>query len=112
MMKYPQGLPVTLVTLLAACATVACVTSVPRSEAERAVEAGIAAQVEAALTAEQNIYARHIVVAVDRGVVRLGGLVWSEQELRLARRDAASVPGVTAVESDIELVRGGISGRR
>jgi len=110
-MKYPRGWLQALAAM-AVCGIVACSTAPPRSEAERAADAAIAAQVEAALRGDPSLYAQHIVVAVDRGVVRLGGLVWSDEELQLASRDAASVSGVRTVVSDMELVRGGISGRK
>ena len=88
----------------------ACATLPPRTAAERAGDAVIAAQVEAALLADPTVYARHIDVAVDRGVVRLGGYVWSDQDFRLARQDAASVAGVKTVQMDLELMRGGLAG--
>ena len=99
-----------VVVLLAECALVACSVQPRRSEAERSADASIAAQVQAALLADPNIYARHIEVAVDRGVVQLGGFVWSNQEYLLARNDAASVPGVKSVDAQMDLARGGISG--
>jgi osmotically-inducible protein OsmY len=70
----------------------------------------LAAQVESALLADPTIYARHVDIRVDRGVVHLGGYVWSAHDYRLARKDAASVPGVKAVDVEMELMRGGVSG--
>jgi len=70
----------------------------------------MAAEVESVLRADPNIYARHIDVSVDRGVVELGGFVWTNQEYLLARNDAASVPGVRAVNTQMDLLRGGLSG--
>jgi osmotically-inducible protein OsmY len=49
-------------------------------------------------------------VNVDRGVVYLGGYVWSDSELRFVKADAAAVPGVLSVANEIELMRGGMSG--
>jgi hypothetical protein len=43
-------------------------------------------------------------------VVRLGGYVWSVQDFRLARQDAASVAGVKTMQMDLELMRGGLAG--
>ena len=91
---------------------VACSMPPRRTEAERTADTSIAAQVEAALAADPYIYARHIEVAVDRGVVHLGGFVFSSEDYRLARRDAASIPGVKAVSTQMELMRGGVSGTR
>jgi hypothetical protein len=57
-----------------------------------------------------DVYARHIDVEVDRGIVHLGGYVWEIEDFRNARRDAASVPGVKMVLTEMELMRGGIGG--
>ena len=99
-----------LLLLMAACTVVGCATTAPRTPAERAADAVIAAQVQAALAADPDIYARHIEVAVNRGVVDLGGFVWEAQDFATARRDAASVPGVTTIVTDMDLMRGGIAG--
>jgi len=88
----------------------ACATQPPRTAQERAEDAALAQQVEAALNADPRIYARHIDVSSDRGVVTLGGLIWSNEEYVLAKRDAALVPGVIRVDSSMDLVRGGVSG--
>jgi osmotically-inducible protein OsmY len=47
---------------------------------------------------------------VNRGVVRLGEFVYSDEYFRIARRDAASIFGVKSVDTDMQLMRGGISG--
>jgi osmotically-inducible protein OsmY len=98
------------VILLSTYGVVACSTSPPRSEAERAADAASASRVEAALDADPKIYARHIDVSVIRGVVHLGGFVWSDDDYLFARNDAAAVPGVTTVVNQMELMRGGVSG--
>jgi hypothetical protein len=95
---------------LVACSVVACATSPPRSDAERTADAAAAAQVEAALNADPRIYARHIDVTVNRGVVHLGGYVWSDSDFLYAKNDAASVPGITTVVNQMDLTRGGVSG--
>ena len=99
-----------VVALAAACSVVACSTTPRRTAGERAADAEIATRVEAALLADPNIYARHIDVAVDRGVVHLGGYVWEDEDFQLARNDAASVPGVKIVDTQMELMRGGVAG--
>jgi osmotically-inducible protein OsmY len=99
-----------LIAVLAANTLVACSTSPPRSDAERAADAAAAAQVEAALDADARIYARHIDVRVDRGVVHLEGYVWSDEDFLFAKNDAASVPGIRTVVNQMELMRGGVSG--
>jgi osmotically-inducible protein OsmY len=102
-------LPATL-ALVIVYAVIACSTPARRTQAEQIADAALAAQVQAALLADPNIYARHIDVAVDRGVVVLGGYVWTNQEFVLARNDAAAIPGVKAVDTNMELMRGGVSG--
>jgi osmotically-inducible protein OsmY len=107
-MRHRHTLPFILV--VGSFAVAACVSSPPRSPEEQAEDAYTAAQVEAALTADQRIYARHIDVRVDRGAVHLGGFVWSSEELLFAKNDAAAIPGVTGVADEMELLRGGVSG--
>ncbi len=110
MTRRPSDALSALVILLTASVVVACAVGPRRTDAELASDAVIAAQVEAALLADPEVYARHVDVTVDRGVVRLGGYVWSAQDFRLARRDAASVVGVKNVETQMELMRGGTTG--
>jgi BON domain len=88
----------------------ACASSPPRTPEERALDADTAAKVEAVLLADPRIYARHIDVRVDRGTAHLEGLIWASEDFRIAKNDAASVAGVIAVRTNLELVRGGISG--
>jgi osmotically-inducible protein OsmY len=103
---WPTALGLVLTYCIVACAS----TAPPRSESERRADAAIAVQVESALLADPTIYARHVDITVDRGVVHLGGYVWSAHDYQLARNDAASVPGVRAVDVEMELMRGGTSG--
>src|ERR1700691_5335799 len=90
--------------MLASCALAACASTPPRTPAERLADAAMAGHVQAALLADPDIYARHIDVAVDRGVVHLGGYVWENDDFQTARRDAASVPGVKTVVAQMELM--------
>ena len=96
--------------MVLALGAAACATLPSRTPTERSADAAMAAEVESVLLADPNIYARHIDVTVDRGVVQLAGFVWTNQEYLLARNDAASVPGVRAVNTQMDLLRGGISG--
>jgi osmotically-inducible protein OsmY len=98
------------VAVAMACIVAACASTPRRTAAERASDAEIASRVEAALLADPEIYARHIDVGVNRGVVHLGGYVWEDHDFQIARNDAASVAGVTTVEMQMELMRGGIAG--
>jgi hyperosmotically inducible periplasmic protein len=109
-LRFAKATGPKLLAVLAACALVGCAMTPRRSAAERAADAVIAGQVQAALLADPDIYARHIEVAVNRGVVNLGGFVWEPQDFATAKRDAASVPGVTSIVTDMDLMRGGIAG--
>ena len=106
----PNRLLLTLIAVAAACEFIACSSVPPRTAAERAADSQIADEVKATLAADPDIYARHIDIAVDRGVVQLRGYVWEPGDFQIARRDAASVPGVTAVITQMELKRAGTSG--
>ena len=54
-----------------------------------------------ALTSDKTLYARHINVRADNGVVTLSGHVWTTEELVAAPQIAEAVPGVTqSGESD------------
>jgi len=75
-------------------------------------DASVASRVESTLLSDPNIYARHIDVAVVRGVVHLGGYVWEPEDFQTAKRDAASIPGVAAVDTEMQLMRGGLAGSR
>ena len=109
--RMTGGLFIT-VAVAAAIAASGCATQCPRTETERLADADLAARVERALLVDSAIYARHIDVDVNRGVVRLSGFVWSSDELYEAQRVAAKVAGVTRVVDQLELSVGGRTGAR
>jgi osmotically-inducible protein OsmY len=80
-----------------------------KSDAERAADTDTAGRVQAALAADRVLYARHITVRADGGVVTLGGYAWTPEELLQAQQDAEQVAGVTKVVNSIEVDRGAIS---
>ena len=80
-----------------------CFSGPSRSDTTPGVDAATEARVRAALASDPKLLARHIQVSVKNGVVRLGGVVASEQDLQLAERDAQVVPGVLSVENAMEL---------
>jgi osmotically-inducible protein OsmY len=109
--RHAPGAVRPAIALLAfTCGLAACSMAPRRSAAEQAYDAQLADRVQAALLADPDIYARHIDVVVERGVVHLGGYVWEIGDFRLARRDAASIPGVKTVLTEMELMRGGVGG--
>jgi osmotically-inducible protein OsmY len=99
----------TLLALVVTCGVAACAAGPRKSEAERQADAEMANKVQLALNAEQELFARHITVRSDDGVVQLGGYVWTQPELEDAIRVAGTVPGVVKVVSSMELDRGGLS---
>ena len=109
-MAHAKGACTVAMVLAVTCEVVACAAAPRRTAAERAADADTADRVQAALMSDPNIYARHIDIEVDRGVVYLGGYVWENDDFQTARRDAAAVAGVTSVVSDMQLNRGGIAG--
>lgn len=92
-----------------ACGAVACVMGPPKTQAERQADNDVADRVQAALGADRYLYARHITVRADSGVVSLGGYVWTPEELDAAMQDVQTVPGVTKVVNSMEVDRGAVS---
>jgi osmotically-inducible protein OsmY len=109
-MRSSVVLAVAIAILPQAGCLIACSMSPGRTAAQRADDAAAAAEVEAVLQADPRIYGRHIDIQVRRGVAHLSGYVWAEDELLFATNDAARVPGIQAVDDQIELMRGGTSG--
>ena len=90
------------------CGGLGCAAPPAKSEAQRQADREIAQSVQAALNADKQLYARHIFVRADNGVVRLSGFVWETPELFEAKRVAEQVPGVSQVVNDLELERNGM----
>jgi hypothetical protein len=89
------------------CAVAACATTYKTPEQVQADKA-VADRVELALAADTDLYARHIVVRADDGVVRLSGFVWDPPDIVAAERIAGSVQGVARVVNALELQRNGV----
>ena len=90
------------------CGVVACATGPAKSDAQQQADREMAARVQSALDADQQLYARHITVRADNGVVRLMGFVWDPPDLNEAKSVAELVPGVSSVVNDLELERNGM----
>ena len=98
----------TAVAAVIVCGAAACMG--PRkSDAERAADSDTTARVQAAFAADKALYARHITVRADTGVVTLGGYAWTPEELLAAKQDAEQVSGVIKVVNRIEVDRGAVS---
>ena len=88
---------------------VACAVGPPKTAAERQADSETADRVTAALNADSVLFARHITVRADRGVVDLSGYVWTPEELEEAVQTAGTVSGVIKVVDRMEVDRGAIS---
>ena len=98
-------------TVLASAAMiVACASSAPKSPDQERADAATAERVYAALEANPIYYFRDVEVAVDYGVARLSGYVWTTDALYAAQNIARRVPGVTGVQDTMELERQGNRG--
>jgi osmotically-inducible protein OsmY len=103
-----RGFFSTVALAVIVCGAAACMG--PRkTDAERGADNDMAARVQAALTADQVLYSRHITVRADGGVVTLGGYAWTPEELLAAKQDAEQVAGVIKVVNRIEVDRGAVS---
>ncbi len=96
------GVALAVVGCLAACATA------PKTEAQREADRATAERVQAALLADRQLYAQHITVRADNGVVRLSGYVWDPADLGEAKETAELVEGVTRVVNNLELQTNGL----
>ncbi len=81
----------------------------PQERSRAAGRRGYGESSSVALNADKELFARHITVRADSGVVQLGGYVWTQPELEDAIRIAGLVPGVTKVVDRMEVDRSGLS---
>ena len=87
--------------------TAGCASGPPKTEAQAEADKVMAERVEAALNSDRSLFAKHINVNADKGVVRLSGYVWEASDFEEAVYIASNVPGVTQVINDLELNRNG-----
>jgi osmotically-inducible protein OsmY len=89
------------------CGVAACASGPVKTDAQRQVDKETAERVEAALSSDKTLYAKHISVHANNGVVRLTGYVWDASDLQTAALIAEGVQGVTGVVNSLELNRNG-----
>jgi osmotically-inducible protein OsmY len=89
------------------CGLAACASGPRKTDAQLQADKETAERVETALNADKGLYAKHISVHADNGVVRLTGYVWETSDLQTATLIAEGVQGVTGVVNDLELNRNG-----
>jgi osmotically-inducible protein OsmY len=90
------------------CTVLGCSAFSHRTDAQRQADKATADRVESALDADHQLYAKHIFVGAEDGVVHLTGYVWEARELYEAQQIAQAVPGVSKVVNDLELQRNGL----
>lgn len=79
----------------------------PATRANSPQDAAVADRVSAALQNDPHHFYRHVTVSVTNGVVRLGGLTYSNDAIERAKEIARKTPGVTGVEDTMQLERQG-----
>lgn len=84
-----------------------CASGPGKTDAQLQTDKETAERVETALNADKALYAKHIFVRADNGVVRLTGYVWEASDFQTAALIAEGVQGVTKVVNDLELNRNG-----
>jgi osmotically-inducible protein OsmY len=89
------------------CGVAACASGPRKTDAQLQADKETAERVENALNADKGLYAKHISVHADNGVVRLTGYVWDASDFQTATLIAEGVAGVTGVVNDLELNRNG-----
>jgi hyperosmotically inducible protein len=102
-----ERLPFAAVAVGLLCGLAACASGPPKSEAQREADKVMAERVEAALSADKSLFAKHITASADNGVVHLSGYIWEEGDFEEANFVASAVPGVVRVVNDLELNRNG-----
>ena len=86
----------------------ACATNPARTAAELETDRQLERAVTQQLAEDPNVFAPHIQVSANRGVVTLAGMVFEGNDIFEAGRVAQGVPGVVSVRNQIEMH---ISGR-
>jgi osmotically-inducible protein OsmY len=95
------------VAVAALCGVAACASGPRKTDAQLQADKETAERVETALNADKTLYAKHISVHADNGVVRLSGYVWDASDFQTAILIAEGVQGVTGVVNNLELNRNG-----
>jgi osmotically-inducible protein OsmY len=96
-----------ILAAVALSGVIACATT-PKTTSQMQADKETVNEVQSALNSDRVLYARHIVVQADDGVVQLSGYVWNPDDISEAERVAANVTNVKKVVNDLELERNGI----
>ncbi len=96
------------VALVLACGVLGCGAFPHRTEAQKQADKETASRVQDALDGDHILYAKHIVVHAEDGVVELSGYVWATEDIYEAQRVAEDTTGVARVVNNLELQRNGM----
>ena len=107
MSEIMRRVPYAAVAVAVLCGVTACASGPPKTDAQRQADREMAERVEAALSADKALFAKHITAHADNGVVRLTGYVWEASDFEEAVFIAGGDPGFTSVVNDLELNRNG-----
>ena len=107
MSRLIKRVPYAGVAVALLCGVAACASAPPKTDSQALADKAMAERVEAALSADKSLFAKHITAHADNGVVRLTGYVWEANDFEEATFIASNVPGVTKVVNDLELNRNG-----
>ncbi len=108
MVQTTKRILYTTTAVIALSGAVACSTAPRKTSEQLMADKETKEAVEYALNSDRILYARHITVRTDNGVVHLGGWVWNDDDMYEAQRIAETVPGVTKVVDEMELEREGL----
>ena len=95
------------VAVVVLCGLAACASGPRKTDAQIQADRETAERVETALNADKSLYAKHISVRADNGIVRLTGYVWDASDFESATLIAEGVAGVNGVVNNLELNRNG-----
>ena len=107
MSRLIKRVPCAAVAVALLCGVAACTSAPPKTDSQALADKAMAERVEAALSADKSLFAKHITAHADNGVVHLTGYVWEAGDFEEATFIASNVPGVTKVVNDLELNRNG-----
>lgn len=107
MSRLIKRVPYAGVAVAVLCGVAACAAGPAKTDTQVQADKVMAERVEAALSADKALFAKHITAHADNGVVRLTGYVWEPTDFEEANYIASNVPGVTKVVNDLELNRNG-----
>src|SRR5215468_11194157 len=87
-----KRIPYAGIAVAVLCGMAACASGPPKTDAQVQADRAMAERVEAALSADRSLFAKHITAHAENGVVRLTGYVWEAGDFEEATYIASNVP--------------------